>query len=51
MNELLENIFDTKKYTNSKNQIIDIHSETSRNQSEFIQNIIKTNNIKKSLEI
>ena len=51
MNELLENIFDTKKYTNSKNQIIDIHSETSRNQCEFIQNIIKTNNFKKSLEI
>ena len=51
MNKFLENIFATKKFTNSKNQIIDIHSETNRGQCEYLQNIIKKNNFKSSIEI
>lgn len=51
MNTILENIFETKKFINSKNEIIDIHSETRKDQCEYLQNIIRDNNFKKSLEI
>ncbi len=51
MNDILEKIFDTKNFTNSKNELIKIHSETSKKQCEFIQNIIKINNFSKSIEI
>ena len=51
MNTLLEKIFESNKFINSKNQIIQIHSETKKNQCEYLQNIIRTNNFKKSIEI
>lgn len=51
MNKILENIFETKKFINSKNQTIDIHSETRKEQCEYLQNIIRNNNFKKSIEI
>jgi len=51
MNKILEKIFDTKKFTNSKNQIIDIHSETRKEQCIFLQDIIKKNKFKNSIEI
>jgi predicted O-methyltransferase YrrM len=51
MNPLLEDIFQTKRYVNSKNEVISVHSETSRGQCEFLQSIIEKNNFKESLEI
>jgi predicted O-methyltransferase YrrM len=51
MNELLEKIFATKKFINSKNEIITIHSETKKNQCVFLQDIIRKNNFKHSIEI
>ena len=51
MNKILENIFETKKFINSKNQAIAIHSETRKEQCEYLQNIIRDNNFKKSIEI
>lgn len=51
MNQILEEIFDTKKFTNHKNQIIDIHSETRKEQCVYLQDIIKNNNFKNSIEI
>jgi hypothetical protein len=51
MNKLLQQIFDSKNYTNSKGETIAIHSETSAGQCEFIQNIIRANGFTKSLEI
>ncbi|HML58286.1 MAG TPA: class I SAM-dependent methyltransferase [Ferruginibacter sp.] len=51
MNDILEKIFETQKFTNSKNQIINIHSETRKNQCDFLQDIIKNNKFKHSIEI
>lgn len=51
MHQLLENIFQTKTYTNSKNEVIQIHSETSRGQCEFLQKIIAEYKFKNSIEI
>ncbi|HMI61523.1 MAG TPA: class I SAM-dependent methyltransferase [Puia sp.] len=51
MNLLLEEIFKTRTYTNSRNEIISINSETSRDQCEFLQSIIRENDFKNSLEI
>jgi predicted O-methyltransferase YrrM len=51
MNALLEDIFKTKKFRNSRNEIIDINSETSRGQCEYLQNLIRENGFTDSLEI
>src|SRR5258706_2985305 len=51
MDNLLESIFETRKFINSKNQAIHIHSETSKGQCQFLQNIIQKNNFKNTLEI
>lgn len=51
MNKLLETIFETKKFQNSNNQIVEIHSETSKKQCEFLQQLITAHKFSKSLEI
>ena len=51
MNPLLENIFSTKEFVNSYNQTIAVHSETSKEQCEFLQLLIRQNNFQRSLEI
>jgi len=51
MNTLLTSIFETRQFINSKNQPIKIHSETSKQQCEFLQKIIRDNHCKRSLEI
>src|SRR5450432_20703 len=51
MHPLLESIFTTRKFSNSKSAIIDVHSETSRDQCLFLQEIIKENHFKTSIEI
>jgi predicted O-methyltransferase YrrM len=51
MHKILENIFETRKFKNSKNEIIEIHSETGREQCLFLQDLVKKNKFKKSLEV
>jgi predicted O-methyltransferase YrrM len=51
MNALLEEIFKTKKFTNSRNEVIGVHSETSKGQCEFLQQLIRDNNFSQSIEI
>jgi predicted O-methyltransferase YrrM len=51
MNPILEKIFETKKFTNSRNETIDIHSETPRGQCEFLQTLIRENSVTDTLEI
>ncbi|MBL7725353.1 MAG: class I SAM-dependent methyltransferase [Chitinophagaceae bacterium] len=51
MNKLLENIFTTGKFVNSKGEEIQIYGETERPQCEFLQSLVKENKFKKSLEI
>ena len=51
MNPLLQEIFETKSYTNSKNETVPINSETCREQCEYLQKIINENNFRDSLEI
>jgi predicted O-methyltransferase YrrM len=51
MNKLLKEIFEKKEFLSENNEIIKIHSETSKEQCEFLQNVIRENNFKKSIEI
>lgn len=51
MHTLLEEVFKTKTYKNSRNEIIPIHSETSREQCLFLQDLIRQNKFKHSIEI
>ena len=51
MNTLLEKTFETKQFKNSKNEVVTVNSETSREQCAFLQHIIKETHCKKSLEI
>lgn len=51
MNKLLEQIFELKKFTNSKGETLEVYSETSRGQCEFLQKIVRENKFRKSLEI
>jgi predicted O-methyltransferase YrrM len=51
MNNLLEEIFEKKTFVTSKNEIIEIHSETSRGQCEFLKKIISDNRFTDSIEI
>ncbi len=51
MHHLLEEVFASKSFKNSRNQIIPINSETPKDQCQFLQEIIKTNGFTKSLEI
>lgn len=51
MHTLLEGIFKTKQFQNSKGDVIKIHSETKEDQCKFLQNIISENKYSKSIEI
>ncbi len=51
MHPLLQQIFQTRTFSNSKNEIISIHSETSEEEFEFLQTLIKKNNFKASIEV
>ena len=51
MHELLENIFRTKQFINSNDQKVDVHSETSREQCAYLQQLISRHHFKHSLEI
>lgn len=51
MHALLQQTFETKKFTNSKNEVIPIHSETSKEQCIFLQTLIRENKFKSSVEI
>ena len=51
MNKLLEEVFVTRKFINSKGQKLDIHGETSKGQCLFIQDIIRRHKFTRSLEI
>jgi predicted O-methyltransferase YrrM len=51
MNALLEEIFKTKKFKTSGNEVIGVHSETSKAQCEFLQRLIRENNFSSCIEI
>ena len=51
MNTLLEGILESGKFLNSKNSAVDVHSTTSREQCDFLQDIIRDNHLKHSIEI
>lgn len=51
MNKLLESVFETKTFTTKDNTVIKIHSETNKEQCEFLQKIILENKCSKSIEI
>ncbi len=51
MNNILEDVLKTKRFVNSRDQTIAVHSETSKDQCEFLQQIIRKHHFKKSLEI
>lgn len=51
MHLLLEQVCNTRKFTNSKGDIVEVHSETPLGQCEFLQSIIKDNHFKTSVEV
>ncbi|HVU98918.1 MAG TPA: class I SAM-dependent methyltransferase [Puia sp.] len=51
MHPLLEGIFATRQFRNSKNEIVKISSETSKGQCEYLQAIIRDKGYNRSLEI
>lgn len=51
MHLLLEEIFSTRQFRNSKGEIIKINSETSKGQCQFLQEIIRSKGFNRSLEI
>jgi predicted O-methyltransferase YrrM len=51
MNQMLENVFSSKKFLKKNGEWIDIHSETSRDQCLFLQKIISDNKFSNSIEI
>ena len=51
MNALLEAVFETKRFRRKDNRVVEIHSETSKEQCEFLQKIIRENGFKNSIEI
>lgn len=51
MSPFLEKILTSKLFTNSRGEQINIHSNTSRGQCEFLQKIIAENNFSSSIEI
>lgn len=51
MHWLIDKIFKTKAFINSRGESVRIHSETSKAQCEFLQKIIKDNSFAKSIEI
>lgn len=51
MHSLLSQIFDSKQFINSKGETVEVHSETSRRQCEFLQDIIQKHSYKHSIEI
>ncbi|MEN7546410.1 class I SAM-dependent methyltransferase [Rapidithrix thailandica] len=51
MHTLLEKIFASKAFVNSNNELVEVHSETSQYQCEFLQKIIIDNHFSQSIEI
>jgi predicted O-methyltransferase YrrM len=51
MHQLLQQIFKSKKISNTKGEIIEVHSETSEQQCGFLQEFIRRNRFRRSLEI
>jgi predicted O-methyltransferase YrrM len=51
MNKLLEEIFRTHVFINKNNEVVEIHSATSKEQCKFLQKLIQENEFKNSIEI
>jgi predicted O-methyltransferase YrrM len=51
MHQLLEDIFSTNHYTNRRGEKVRVWGYTIRPQCDFLQNIIRDNNFKNTLEI
>jgi predicted O-methyltransferase YrrM len=51
MNKLLEKVFESQKFLTKDNLTINIHSNTGKEQCQFLQRIILENKFSKSIEI
>jgi O-methyltransferase. len=51
MHALLESVFELRKFTNDRSETIEIHSETSKEQCLFLQEIIETHGFTSTIEI
>jgi predicted O-methyltransferase YrrM len=51
MHPLLEEIFTTKQFRNSKNEIVKVSSETGKGQCQYLQELIRNKGYSRSLEI
>lgn len=47
----MEEVFLKKEFTNSRGELVQVHSETSPQQCQFLQQIIRENGFRKSIEI
>jgi predicted O-methyltransferase YrrM len=51
MNKLLEEVFATMQFKTWTGEVVKVHSETPKDQCEFLQRIIEENKFKNSLEV
>ncbi len=51
MHPILTSIFETRKFTTKTGEVVEVNSETSKKQCEFLQQIIRDNKFKSSIEI
>ncbi len=51
MHPLLEQVFQHKSFINSRGENVEVNSETSRGQCEFLQRLIEENGFKNTLEV
>lgn len=51
MHPLLENVFETKQFLNSRNELVAINSETPKGQCQFLQDLVREGRYTRTLEI
>ncbi|WP_336513817.1 O-methyltransferase [Pollutibacter soli] len=51
MSQLLDEVFKARSFTNSKGELVKVHSETNRDQCKFLQQIIRDKKASKTIEI
>lgn len=51
MHPLLENIFETRQFLNSRNELVAVNSETPKGQCQYLQTLIRERSYTRTLEI
>ena len=51
MHSLLAKIFEERKFVNARGEVVEVHSETSKEQCLFLQQLITTHHYTRSIEI